>query len=109
MADKVIECTGLPEPFTQAFRMVRPGGVVQIAGTAKKEAPVDPRNISLKMITVVDGVRSNMKEAVGLLAEGAIKSKPLMTHFFPLDDIVEAFEQQQRPDECLKVMIDVTD
>jgi threonine dehydrogenase-like Zn-dependent dehydrogenase len=70
--------------------MVRPGGVVQIVGNAKGDAPVDGKNISFKMITVIDGVRGNLVESIERMKAGDIKTKPLMTHFYPLDNIIEA-------------------
>jgi len=44
-------------------------------------------------------------EAIKLLASGKVNAKPLISHQFPLDSIMEAFEVQTNPEQSIKVII----
>jgi threonine dehydrogenase-like Zn-dependent dehydrogenase len=44
-------------------------------------------------------------EAIKLLASGKVNAKPLISHQFPLDSIMKAFEVQTNPEQSTKVII----
>ena len=43
--------------------------------------------------------------SLSLLIAGKINTRPLITHTYPLNSIMEAFEMQARPEIAVKVMI----
>jgi threonine dehydrogenase-like Zn-dependent dehydrogenase len=43
--------------------------------------------------------------AIELISEGKVKTRPLITHTFPLEDINEAFQVQMDANESIKVLI----
>jgi threonine dehydrogenase-like Zn-dependent dehydrogenase len=40
-----------------------------------------------------------------LIASGKVKVRPLISHEFPLDEIMDAFETQTRASESVKVIV----
>jgi threonine dehydrogenase-like Zn-dependent dehydrogenase len=47
----------------------------------------------------------DMGKAIELLRTGKMRTKPLVSHRFPLESTPEAFETQVRADEAVKVMV----
>jgi len=93
--DVVFEVSGSEKAFRDALRIVRPGGsIVQIGIFEKEEISFDPALIVDKELTIYGVFRyANAYEpAIRLVSSGKIKLRPLITHTFPLDEIVRAFE-----------------
>ena len=72
---------------------------------------VRPGNFTSKALAlVVDEIRlvgsrcGDFSVALGLLAEGAIKVRELVSRTFPLEQGLEAFQYLERP-SCLKVLL----
>ena len=53
----------------------------------------------------VDLGKQEIRETMKLLASGKVNVKSLISHVFPLDNIMEAFEVQTRPEQSIKVII----
>ena len=92
--DYVFDCSGNPSVVEQLLRSVRRGGKVALLGLtggAVAKLPVDL--LALDELDVL-GVRSSPNAypaTIELLASGAIRTEPLTTHRYGLDQITEAF------------------
>lgn len=106
-ADVVFECTGNSKAFTQAFKVVRPGGKVCIAGTCETMAEIHPQWIELKAPKIYSGLNGNFAESVRMIGTGEFKVEDLITHVYPLEELEEAFQMAMNSKESLKVMIKV--
>jgi threonine dehydrogenase-like Zn-dependent dehydrogenase len=112
-ADVVHDCSGVPETFVNALRMVRPGGVVVESGAFVDlgAVPVNPnRDLCTPNVTVI-GVGGELlggyRSALELLAgnRDRLPLDRIVTHRLPLDDAAAALELAQR-DEAMKVVFD---
>ncbi|GAD55334.1 zinc-dependent dehydrogenase [Limimaricola cinnabarinus] len=96
-ADVVICAIGLPALARQATDIAAHGGRVSLfAGFSKGEtAEMDVNAIHYNEITVTGAFglsRADYDRAFDLIASGRLNVQPLLTHSFPLDDALAAFE-----------------
>ncbi|MFC2045548.1 zinc-binding dehydrogenase [Chloroflexota bacterium] len=111
-ADIVMECSGVPVALQQALEMTRAGGHIVLVGLFEEDVPLNINRIILKQFKLVSSyswtnkpVTQEIMESMDLLAQGKVNVKPLISHEFPLDNIMEAFEVQTKPDQSVKVII----
>lgn len=110
--DVAIEALGTQATFENCLRVLRPGGVLSSLGvySGKLTLPLDAFAAGLGDHTVVTtlcpGGKERMRRLMSVLASGRADLRPLVTHRFPLDRIIEAYElfANQR-DHVLKVAI----
>jgi alcohol dehydrogenase len=113
-ADVAIEALGTQETFESSLRAIRPGGVLSSLGvySGKVTLPLEAFAAGLgdhKMVTTLcPGGKERMRRLMNVVASGRTDLRPLVTHRYALDDIVEAYElfANQR-DGVLKVAIAV--
>lgn len=105
MADVVIEAAGVPDTTRQAFEMVRSGGTIVFVALPEEAAPFDVTKLVHKQPRVIGVLGGSLKDAVAALADGRVDTRPLITHSFPLEQASEAFAQQLRGGEAIKVLI----
>ncbi|MBQ5948482.1 NAD(P)-dependent alcohol dehydrogenase [Massilia sp. ST3] len=111
-ADVSIEALGTQQTFESCLRVLRPGGTLSSLGvySGKLGLPVDAFAAGLgdhKLVTTLcPGGKHRMQRLMNVVASGRLDLRPLVTHRFRLDDIVEAYElfANQR-DGVLKVAI----
>ncbi|MBN2533499.1 MAG: alcohol dehydrogenase catalytic domain-containing protein [Spirochaetales bacterium] len=93
--DVVFECCGKQEALDQAFLLVKPGGIVTIAGIPEFDYYRFPANVVRRKEICIQQVRrqndctSHVVRAVG---NGLIKPDFMITHHFSLKDTGRAFE-----------------
>jgi threonine dehydrogenase-like Zn-dependent dehydrogenase len=112
-ADVVHDCSGVPETFVPALRMVRPGGVVVESGAFVDLGPVevDPnRDICARSVAVigVGGERAtSYAPSLALLDRGRdrLPLDRIVTHRMALEDAGRALEIAQA-DGAMKVVLD---
>ncbi len=111
-ADIVIECSGVPVVLKQAIEMARTGGRIVLVGLFEEDVPLNINHIIHKQLRLISSFNwgkqaasHEIKESIRLLADGKVKVKPLISHQFPVDRIMVAFETQTKPDESVKVLI----
>lgn len=114
-ADIVIDCTGFPESFVEALRLVRTGGVVVEAGTFVDMGPVaiNPNSdICTRNVSVL-GIGGETAQAYGpsmKLMAANLSQFPLsqiVTHRFALEEASEAMAIAHSG-EAMQVVIDPT-
>ncbi|WP_270933665.1 NAD(P)-dependent alcohol dehydrogenase [Falsiroseomonas oryzae] len=110
--DVAIEALGAQSTFEGALRVLRPGGTLSSLGVYSTDLtiPYDAFAAGLGDHTIVTtlcpGGKERMRRLMEVIANGRLDLKPLVTHRFTLDQIVEAYDlfSHQR-DGVMKVAI----
>lgn len=110
--DVAIEALGMQATFEAALRVLRPGGTLSSLGVYSTDLtiPYDAFAAGLGDHTIVTtlcpGGKERMRRLMEVIANGRLDLKPLVTHRFKLDQIVEAYDlfSHQR-DGVMKVAI----
>jgi L-iditol 2-dehydrogenase len=101
-ADAVIEASGSPRAIEQGLRLLRRGGRMGISGiTGQPTVTVNWDGLISKAVSLFFAYSStnpDWEKALGLLAEGRVRTKPLITHSFRLDEWQEAFQAMEKMD-----------
>ncbi|MBW0515676.1 hypothetical protein O181_055391 [Austropuccinia psidii MF-1] len=89
-----MECTGFESSIKTAIYSVKFGGKVFVIGVGKDEQTFPFMHMSANEIDLQFQFRyaNQYPKAIRLVASGLIDLKPLVTHRFPLERSVEAFE-----------------
>jgi (R,R)-butanediol dehydrogenase / meso-butanediol dehydrogenase / diacetyl reductase len=113
-ADVVFEDAGLPETQELAIRLARPHGTVMISGISPKPVTfnffdqVQLRELRLLGSIGTGGLvdrRNDYLVVIDLIKKGQIKTAPIITSVFSLDDYKEAFAAADDSSRAIKVMI----
>jgi alcohol dehydrogenase len=110
--DVAIEALGTQATFEAALRVLRPGGTLSSLGVYSGDLtiPLGPFAAGLgdhKIVTTLcPGGKERMRRLMSVIASGRIDLRPMVTHRFKLDQIVQAYDLfgHQR-DGVLKVAI----
>ena len=110
--DVATEALGTQATFESAMRVLRPGGTLSSLGVYSTDLtiPYDAFAAGLGDHTIVTtlcpGGKERMRRLMEVIANGRLDLKPLVTHRFTLDQIVEAYDlfSHQR-DGVMKVAI----
>jgi threonine dehydrogenase-like Zn-dependent dehydrogenase len=110
--DVAIEALGLQQTFENCLRVLRPGGTLSSLGVYSKglNVPLDAFDAGLGdhhiVTTLCPGGKERMRRLMNIIASSKVDLKPMVTHRFKLQDIVEAYDlfSHQR-DNVLKVAI----
>jgi alcohol dehydrogenase len=107
--DVAIEAVGLPETFTMATEIVRPGGHLANVGVHGKPVPLHVENLWIQNISISMGlVNTNTTPMLlKLVAQHKIPAERLATHRFDFDHVEDAYDTFARAAEtrALKVLI----
>jgi 2-desacetyl-2-hydroxyethyl bacteriochlorophyllide A dehydrogenase len=94
--DVVIDCTGAIAAIEDGLPRVKPGGTFQHFGVAPAEAKAkySPYRVYRDEVNIVGtmAVLNSFGRAVEMFEAGAIKSVPMISHSFTLDDYTPALE-----------------
>jgi len=110
-ADVVLWCAQSPESAAQAVQMAKLGsGRISLIGIPEGgKIEIDGARVVTGNITLA-GSRGeggwSCRRAIQLMAQGRIRTKEMITHVFPLDQINRAFEVfTKREGDALKVVV----
>jgi len=97
--DCVVETAGTPEAVNHALALVRPGGRVVLTGLPDEPSSVPFFSVVRREVTIVGSMiyRDEFAEAMRLVAAGHVRTRPLITHRFGLDEIGRAFAVHREP------------
>ncbi len=109
MVDHVLEMSGSQEAFNLGLKVLRPGGGMHVLGIYANPFTVDvSSDVVTKGISLhgIHGRRmyEDWYRMGGLLTSGKLNLKPLITHRFPFEDVLEAMEVMASGD-CGKVVL----
>uniref|UniRef100_UPI0037E978BE sorbitol dehydrogenase n=1 Tax=Semicossyphus pulcher TaxID=241346 RepID=UPI0037E978BE len=101
-----IECTGAESCIQTAIYATRSGGVVVLVGLGSEMATLPIVNAAVREVDIRGVFRycNTWPMAIAMLASGKVNVKPLVTHRFPLEQAVQAFETT-RQGQGIKVML----
>ncbi|KAL3993042.1 aminoacyl tRNA synthase complex-interacting multifunctional protein 1 [Sarotherodon galilaeus] len=101
-----IECTGVESCIQTAIYATRSGGVVVLVGLGSELATVPLINAAVREVDIRGVFRycNTWPMAIAMLASRKVNVKPLVTHRFPLEQAVQAFETT-RQGLGIKVML----
>jgi L-iditol 2-dehydrogenase len=97
--DLAIECAGVASSFDQCLRLVRKAGRVIQAGLFGKAVEVEVELIAMKELEVLGffgHVPSAWSRALKLMAEGLVRTEPLVSHRLPLVQWKQGFELMEK-------------
>jgi threonine dehydrogenase-like Zn-dependent dehydrogenase len=102
----VVETAGTPDAVTHALTLVRPGGRVVLTGLPHAPTPVTFFGVVRREVTIVGSMiyQDEFPQAMRLVADGVVRTRPLVTHRFGLDALGAAFTAHARPD-AIKVAV----
>lgn len=98
MPQITIECTGVESSMQTAIYATRSGGVVVLVGLGAEMTTVPLVNASVREVDIRGVFRycNTWPMAIAMLAAKKVNVKPLVTHRFPLEQAVQAFETTHR-------------
>jgi alcohol dehydrogenase len=93
-ADVAIEAVGIPETFELCTRAVRPGGRVANVGVHGAPVTLHLEELWIRDVTITTGLVDtySMPTLIRLLQGGRLDLGALVTHRFPLDSLLEAYD-----------------
>jgi threonine dehydrogenase-like Zn-dependent dehydrogenase len=103
--DIAVECTGVRRPFLQAMRVLRVDGALVQVGVFSAAFEFNPVTITDKSLRIIGCMGGDCAASMDLLRTGAVNAEDLVTHTFPLERIVEAFDVQSDAQQSIKVMV----
>jgi 2-desacetyl-2-hydroxyethyl bacteriochlorophyllide A dehydrogenase len=97
--DCVVETAGTADAVTEALSLVRPGGRVVLTGLPHEPTPVAFFSVVRREVTITGSMiyQDEFGEAMRLVAAGDVRTRPLITHRFALDQIARAFAVHRDP------------
>jgi L-iditol 2-dehydrogenase len=111
--DVAFEAAGAPETPGQATDMTRPGGKVLLVGIPSDDTTTFTASVIRRKgltIKLVRRMKHTYPRAIRLVDIGMVDVKPLVTHTFPLERIVEAFEMVAAYDDgVLRAIIQLSE
>lgn len=89
--DNVIEATGSPSGLGLALKLVKPRGTLHLKSTHGLPATLDVTKVVVDEIRIQGSRCGPFEEAIGLLDNGEVKVRDMVTHRFPLEKCEDAF------------------
>jgi len=95
----VVETAGTPEAVAHTLALVRPGGRIVLTGLPHEPTPVRFFSVVRREVTILGSMiyQDEFAEAMRLVAAGQVRTRPLITHRFALDEIERAFAAHREP------------
>lgn len=108
-ADVVIEAVGTPQTFELCTTLVRPGGRVANIGVHGKPATLHLEDLWIRNVTITTGLVDTYStpKLLDMLVAGQFDTGHMITHRFPLDEIMQAYDVFSSPAQtgALKVVL----
>jgi len=96
--DNVVEATGSPSGIELALNLVKPRGTLHLKSTHGLPAALDVTRVVVDELRIQGSRCGPFDEAIGLLDNGTVKVRDLVTHRFPLEKCEEAFRNASSRD-----------
>ncbi|KAJ3052377.1 hypothetical protein HK097_006439 [Rhizophlyctis rosea] len=109
--NKSIECSGAESGLHTCVMATRPGGTIVVVGMGAPVQKIALAHATIAEQSILGSFRygpTDYARALNLVASGAVKVKPLVTHRFKLEESEKAFELAKTGGEgVVKIMIEV--
>ncbi|WP_104104325.1 zinc-dependent alcohol dehydrogenase family protein [Arthrobacter sp. 08Y14] len=107
--DVAVEAVGIPATFEMCTNIVRPGGNVANVGVHGKPVSLELDRLWIENINISMGLvnTNTLPMLLKLVAEGKLPAEEFISHRYPLDDILTAYDTFSRAAEtdALKVIL----
>lgn len=107
--DVAIEAVGIPDTFTGATKIVRPGGTVANVGVHGKPVELAINELWISDIAITMGLvsTSTLGMLLKLVAEKKLPAEKFVTHEFSFDEMLKAYDTfaNAAQENALKVLI----
>lgn len=112
--DVVIDAVGIPSVLRECLRLVKPGGTVAVFGTHHLEPVMidlvkwEEKGVTVHMAneTSEEEFKVRIERARRLLDSKLIKTHPMISHTFPIEELPNAFQMlKDKPHKVIKVII----
>jgi len=90
--DNVVEATGTPDGLSLAMNIVRPRGTVHLKSTHGLPVQFDATKVAVDELRIQGSRCGPFDESIALLSSRAVSVRQMITHRYPLESCVEAFE-----------------
>jgi alcohol dehydrogenase len=100
--DVTVDVTGRPAGLARAMELVRPRGTVVMKSTFHGETPITLWPAVVDEITLVGSRCGPFADAIALLSGGQVRTSPLLSGTYPLEDFAAAFVAAR---SALKVLL----
>jgi len=109
-ADTVIEAVGIPETFELCTKLVRPGGRVANVGVHGRPATLHLEDLWIKDVTVTTGLVDTYSTPtlLQLIRTGQLDVGAFVTHRFPFERFLDAYDTFARAGETGALKVAVT-
>jgi L-iditol 2-dehydrogenase len=108
-ADLILECVGVEDTITQAIQCARKGTTIVVVGVFGEKPQVDLGLVQDRELSLVGTLmyqKVDYEKAIQLLADGKLILEPMVTHHFPFERYVDAYETiEEAKGNVMKVMI----
>ena len=93
-ADVAIEAVGTSATFELCTELVRPGGRVANVGVHGHSVTLHLETLWIRDLTITTGLVDTFStpRLLDLIAEGKLDALPFATHYFPLDETMDAYD-----------------
>jgi alcohol dehydrogenase len=93
-ADVAVEAVGVPQTFELCTELIRPGGRVANVGVHGHPATLHLERLWIRDVTITTGLVDTFTtpKLLRLVAEGRLDPTPFGTHWFELDEMIEAYD-----------------
>jgi alcohol dehydrogenase len=108
--DVAIEAVGIPQTFQMATELIRPGGTVANIGVHGRPVELQLQDLWIKDIAITTGLVSTTTTPMllKLVAQGRLTPQAFVSHRFPLDDILDAYDTFARAADTKALKVAIT-
>lgn len=110
--DSSIEALGTQRTFEQALKILKPGGTLSSLGVYSQDLTIPMKFFAAGLgdhkinTALCPGGKERMRRLMGVISTGRVDLKPLVTHQYKLENIVEAYDLfANQKDGVLKIAI----
>jgi len=110
-SDVVIEAVGSIQTYEQSLQLARRGGRICLFGIcpqgAMKVDAFEAYRKELRISWVFGSPRGTFRRSVDLLANGRVRAAPIITHKFPLEDILDGLRiMDKKQGNAIKIVVE---
>lgn len=104
--DVVVECSGAPDGFELALKLLRPRGTLVLKSTYTQPKPLDLAPIVIHEFIILGSRCGPYPDAINALACGQVDVESMISRQLPLERGLEAFEKAADP-RYMKILLKI--
>lgn len=102
------EATGVRQVFQSMVEAAGPRSRICLMGVHKEAVELDLVMLLAREVDIIPamGYDNEFAEVIAMMQSGRIDPTPMVTHHFPLSDVVAAFDLARNPAGSIKIIVD---